>query len=105
MANKRSELAIILRRLADYIDHHPDEELIPIFEQAAALMRTAGPQKVSSVKSSFRLSGEDLREIAVKLGELQSRAEGESVLIERIPNRRGLETLARFLQLPVQRDD
>ena len=29
MGNKRSELANILRRLADYVDAHPDENLAP----------------------------------------------------------------------------
>src|SRR5882672_3794552 len=105
MTNKRSELANILRRLADYIDRHPDEELAPIFEQAARLMPTAGSHKKSHAKSAVTLGPEDLKELAFKLRELPTREDGESLLLGKIPNRRGLEMLARFLQLPVQRDD
>jgi hypothetical protein len=105
MTNKRTELANILRRLADYVDRHPDEELAPIFEQAAALMQTAGSQKKSHFDSSAKLHQEDMRELATKLQQLSSREAGESFLKDEISNRQGLEQLARFLQLPVQRDD
>jgi hypothetical protein len=105
MTNKRSELASILRRLADYIDRHPDEELAPIFEQAARLMPSPSSQKRNQVKPLEKLSPDSLQELAAKLRELMSREDGENLLLERITNRQGLESLARFLQLPVQRDD
>jgi len=105
MTNKRTELANILRGLADYVDRHPDEELAPIFEQAAALMQTAGSQKRNHAKPLIKLRPEDIRELATKLQQLSSREAGESLLQHEISNRQGLEALARFLQLPVQRDD
>ena len=105
MTNKRSELANILRRLADYVDRHPDHELAPIFEQAAALFRRPAPPKKNGIKGASNLSREDVARIATELRQLSSRPDGESFLIREVPFRRGLEALARFLQLPVQRDD
>jgi hypothetical protein len=102
MPSKRSELANILRRLADYVDSHPDENLAPIFKDAATLMQSAEGQKKPPPK---RLGPPDVRAIATDLQTLSSREAGDSVLREKVPNRSGLEAIARFLQLPVQRDD
>jgi hypothetical protein len=99
MTNKRSQLSNILRRLADYIDRHPDEELAPIFEQAAKLMQK------SDIRSREKISPWQVGEIADKLRALPSREMGDAFLQSELPNRRSLEMLARFLQLPVQRDD
>jgi len=46
-----------------------------------------------------------VREIAAKLQTLRPREAGERLLQDEAPNRPALEALARFLQLPVQRDD
>ena len=105
MENKRSELANILRRLADYIDRHPDQELAPIFGQAAAFMQTAGQQKKRHGQSPRKSGSQNMREIEAKLQMLRSREDGERLLQDEVLNRRALEGLARFLQLPVQRDD
>lgn len=102
MPSKRSELANILRRLADYVDNHPDEELAPIFKQAAALTQSPERQKKSPTP---KLPPLDVRAIAAQLQALQSRDSGDALLREKAPNRSGLEAIARFLQLPVQRDD
>jgi hypothetical protein len=93
MKNKRSELANILRRLADYIDRYPDPELTPIFEQATRLMQTADSRKKSHIHSLGRYGPEDIREIAVKLRALPSREAGDAFLQGEAPNRRALEVL------------
>ncbi len=105
MTNKRSELANILRRLADYIDRHPDEELAPIFGQAALLMQSADyrKQRYGQLRTTF--GPKEVQEIATKLLTLRSREDGEALLKNEVHIRRALEALARFLQLPVQRDD
>jgi len=105
MKNKRSELANILRQLADYIDRQPDQDLDPIFERAAMLMHTAGSQKKSQAFEKREGSPPDVKEIAARLRRLPSRDAGEELLQSEFPSRRSLETLARLLQLPVQRDD
>jgi hypothetical protein len=105
MKNKRTELANILRLLADYIDRCPDPELAPIFEQAAALMQLADSQKKTHTQYLGKFGADDLREIVVKLRDLPSRDAGVAFLHVQAPTRRALEVLARFLQLPVQRDD
>lgn len=105
MTNRRSELANILRGLADYIDRHPDHELAPIFEQAATLIQTVGNQKKHQGHSLEQFGSHDVIEIADKLQTLRSREAGERWLQDEAPNRRMLEALARFLRLPVQRDD
>ncbi|THD45884.1 MAG: hypothetical protein E7774_07155 [Bradyrhizobium sp.] len=102
MPTKRSELANILRRLADYVDNHPDEDLAPIFRQAATLMRSSDQQKKPPPS---KMSPVDVRAIAGELQTLQSRDAGETLLREKVPSRSLLEAIARFLQLPVQRDD
>lgn len=103
--NKRSELANILRRLADYVDRHSDEELAPIFKRAATLMQTAGLKKKYHGYSKGKIGPQDEREVAAQLQTLPSREAGEALLREKAMNRNSLEALARFLQLPVQRDD
>jgi hypothetical protein len=105
MKNKRSELASILRRLADYVDRYPDPELAPIFEQATRLMQMAGSQEKSDLHASLKSGSDDMGGITTKLRALPSREAGEDFLRGVAPNRRALEALARFLQLPVQRDD
>jgi ubiquinone biosynthesis protein UbiJ len=105
MTNKRSELANILRRLADYIDRHPDQELAPIFGQAATLMQTVDRQKKNHGYSPGKSGSQDVEEIAAKLQTLRSREAGERLLQDEAPHRPALEALARSLQLPVQRDD
>jgi hypothetical protein len=101
MPSKRSELANILRRLADYVDKHPDEDLAPIFKQAATLMQSTERVKKSQPQKQLP----DVQAIATELQTLQTRDAGDALLRERVPNRSGLEAIARFLQLPVQRDD
>jgi len=105
MTNKRSDLATILRRLADYVDRHTDEDLAPIFSQAATLIQTANHHKNHQDHSMEEFATQDAREIAAKLLTLRSREDGDTLLQAKAPNRRSLESLARFLQLPVQRDD
>lgn len=102
MQSKRSELASILRRLADYVDKHPDEDLAPIFRQASTLMQSDSRPKRSPRQKSPPL---DVPGIAAQLQTLQSRDAGDALLLEKAPVKRGLEAIARFLQLPVQRDD
>lgn len=101
MPSKRSELANILRRLADYVDKHPDEDLAPIFKLAATLAPTTDRAK----KSPAQKQPLDIQAIATELQALQTRDAGDTLLREKVQNRRGLEAVARFLQLPVQRDD
>jgi hypothetical protein len=101
MPTKRSELANILRRLAEYVDSHPDEDLAPIFTQAATLMRPSERQR----KPLHKWDAVDVGAIAAELQTLQSRDAGDVLLREKVPNRSGLESIARFLHLPVQRDD
>ena len=105
MTNKRSELATILRRLADYIDNHPDATLAPIFEQAAALMRTPGGRQKRQGGPSAIFGAQDAEHIVDTLQTLRSREAGESLLQNGAPNRQALEMIARSLRLPVQRDD
>ena len=105
MTNKRSELANILRRLADYVDRHPDQDLAPIFEQAATLIPMNGHQRKFHGNSVEKFGSQYVGEIAAKLQTLPSREIGDRLLQDEVPNRRALEALARFLQLPVQRDD
>ena len=102
MSSKRSELANILRLLADYVDNHPDEELGPILKNAATLMQSIKPKKKTRLKK--KEGPLDLRAIEADLRALPSREAGDA-LLQNIPNKKSLEDLARFLQLPVQRDD
>lgn len=102
MPSKRSELATILRRLADYVDSHSDEDLAPIFKHAATLVQ---PEERPKKPPPSKLPPPDTRAIAAELQTLQSRDAGNALLLDKVPNRRGLEAIARFLQLPVQRDD
>jgi lipopolysaccharide biosynthesis regulator YciM len=103
--NKRSELANILRQLADYIDRQSDDELAPLFQQASRLMHGATIRKKTEGGNKLAMGTESLHQIAQQLQELDTRNSGEVLLKEKIANRETLESLARFLQLPVQRDD
>ena len=105
MSNKRSDLAKILRSLADYIDRHPDEELTEVFQQATTLMQSVRPQKKHVGRLPGKMDLPDVNALTIKLHQLQSRDDGINMLEREVSNRRGLEALARFLQLPVQRDD
>jgi len=100
--HKRSELSNLLRRLADYVDSRPDEELVPLFELAQRL-KPEPPIRRRSL--SFKKFDNDIDTIVRRLSEQRSREQGEALLRRAVPNREALETLARTLQLPVQRDD
>jgi GTP cyclohydrolase FolE2 len=102
--NKKSELADLLRQLADFIEARADEELIPLFQQAQRLVvrkATVRPAKISKPK----IEEVHPAKIAEQLSMMSKREEGEALLLASISNRKGLESLARYLQLPVQRDD
>ncbi len=102
---KRSELSNLLRKLADYVDNRSDAELAPLFELAQRLKPDA---PVRERDSSFGKLKKDIgfyQAISKRLSVLQSREEGETLLIDSVPRRGELEALARTLQLPVQRDD
>src|SRR5689334_14510081 len=99
---KASDLAKILRRLADYVDRCSDEELDPLFAQASVLMQSAAGEKKSEPKR--KMSGRELEDIATKLRSLGSRDAGDDLLQKCFSNRYSLETMARYLNLPVQRD-
>jgi hypothetical protein len=102
---KRNELSNLLRRLADYVDHRSDAELLPLIQQAASLKpeRTNRKKYQSSPKTSKETGY--FSQIGSQLQELESREAGEALLLEKDLKRDDLETLARILQLPVQRDD
>ena len=102
--NKKSELASLLRQLADFIERRSDEELAPLFQQAQRLVTKRAPRKFAKdVKPGMEEARPD--DLAAQLSIMRTREAGEMLLREKIPNREGLERLARFLQLPVQRDD
>lgn len=97
--SNRSDLAEILRRLADYVDRHPDAELAPLFEKAARLTRSR------KERPSEAMTEVEAYSFASRLQTMTSRDEGLSMLKAEIPTRRSLEVLARSLRLPVQKDD
>jgi hypothetical protein len=102
---KRSELANLLRKLADYVDNRSDAELAPLFELAQRLKPDAPIRRPDSSRGKVKKGIDFYQAFAKRLNELQSREEGEALLIKHVPRRRELEALARVLQLPVQRDD
>lgn len=105
-SSKKNQLARILRQLADYIEHRSDDELIPLFEEASRLLPITPPSKKNRGSRERKLAGHnDLQQIADQLRGLPSRDEGETFLREKIQSKTSLEAMARFLQLPVQRDD
>ena len=102
--SKGSELASILRRLADYIERRSEDDLAPLFAQTVALKeREAFRKRVNP--SEGKPATLDLSDIAAQLRMLPSREAGEALLRTKGRNRSALEAIARFLQLPVQRDD
>jgi hypothetical protein len=103
--SKGSELAIILRKLADHLEHRPDDELVALLFQAEKFVRNALAAKKNKAPSKSSKAAVSVDEISQTLQALPSRQAGEDLLREKISNREGLEKLARFLQLPVQRDD
>jgi hypothetical protein len=101
---KRNELALLLRRLADFLENRSDEELFPLFEQASKLLPPVSRKKPPGPVKNFKASAFVL-EISKQLRQLPTRESGETLLKDRAPNREALEALARHLNLPVQRDD
>jgi hypothetical protein len=102
--SKGSELASILRRLADYIERRSEDDLAPLFAQTVTLKeREAFRKRVNP--SEGKPATLDLSDIAAQLRMLPSREAGEALLRTKGRNRSALEAIARFLQLPVQRDD
>ncbi len=69
------------------------------------LMHAADYQKRLHGQAPRNLGLQEVKEIATKLQTLPTREAGEGLLKDEAQNRRSLEALARFLQLPVQRDD
>jgi hypothetical protein len=103
--NKKNELANLLRQLADFVENRSDAELVPLFEQAATLMPKEATRKKYQSPSNTPRPTEYFNQIVSQLRELSTREEGDVLLLEAKLRREGLETLARILQLPVQRDD
>ncbi len=101
-----NELATLLRRLADYVEHQSDLELTALMEDSAKLLAAAERQtkKRPTPYKGTSVTG-DLYHVVNALQNLSSREDGENLLREKTFNRNKLETLARYLQLPVQRDD
>jgi len=102
---KRSELSMLLRRLADYVDNRSDEELAPLFELAQRLKPKKTVRRRDSSSSDFETDRGFYQAIWRRLAEQQTREAGEALLRDEVPNRMQLEVLARTLQLPVQSDD
>ncbi len=102
---KRSELSDLLRKLADYVDNRSDAELAPLFELAQRLKPDAPVRRQELFFGKRKKDIGFYKTIIKRLSELQSREEGETLLIYSVPRREELEALARTLQLPVQRDD
>ena len=92
------ELVEVLRRLADYIEECPDSEIALILTRR----KDSGPAKGRDTET---VSKDWLSTIASRLRAELSRDTGYSLLSAEVRNRKTLEALARFLQLPVQRDD
>lgn len=104
-SNKRSELANLLRNLADFIEHHSDSELAFLLEQRTPLISKPLARKKYQKRPQAPKSSEYYDDIKRTLQGLSSREEGNELLLREDLKREGLETLARSLQLPVQRDD
>lgn len=101
MPDKRNEIADLLRRLANLIERHPEEELSAMFGHVSVRrrpLRRKGSKESSATSSQLQL-------VAMRLQTLTSREAGESLLNNELPTKTGLESLARHLGLPVQRDD
>jgi hypothetical protein len=102
--SKSQELASLLRELARYLEERPEHEVAGLLERARALVGEGRPKK-----KPFSARSEKgtvfVQELAIQLRSLASREQGDMLLRQKTPNRDGLEALARYLQLPVQRDD
>lgn len=96
---KSRELSEILRVLADYVEKQREEDLRPLMEEIARVIKKP-KKKADPVEISVSHS-----ELEFRLLSLDSRAAGEQLLMAEVKGRKGLENLARHLQLPVQRDD
>lgn len=103
--NKKSELSSLLRKLADYVDDHSEAELARLFELDNRLKPEAPVRRRDSSLEKPKKDAGYYQSISERLSVLQSREEGETLLINSVPRRGELEVLARALQLPVQRDD
>jgi len=69
------------------------------------LMQATDYQKKQHSQLPTKFGQQEVKEIAARLQTLRTREAGEVLLKDEALNRRSLEALARFLQLPVQRDD
>lgn len=111
----RVATADILRMLADFVEKYSVEELAEILEGNRKTAFASKPPFKDKAKRGKGLkknkwnerpsSTNDNAKLAEELTQLTSREAGELLLQERVANKIVLEGLARFLQLPVQRDD
>lgn len=105
MKTYNNALVKLLRDLADYLEHHPTDGLAPILQQAEELVGERSAKRRAKSTAPAEANESNLHALSIQLFEAPSRREAEVLLLKEIPNRRLLESLARSLQLPVQRDD
>jgi len=102
----RSALVAMLRRCADYLAALPPDEIDALLGGELELRLSVVAKKTrQKKKSSPALDAEQLANIVARLRAMDNRASGEQLLHEVATTRATLESLARYLDVAVRRDD
>ena len=111
---KRSErksegarLSALLRRLADVVEGLSSEDVEAVIGGSAEIQvqRVRPRSRRGGGRSRKAGSDQPCREVVETLRTLGEREAGESLLRSKCPTKASIEQLARFLDLPVTRDD
>ena len=102
-----ADCAALLRRLADAIEGLSSEDIDAVVSGDAEIrvQRARSRSRRAVVKSRKTGSDQPCRELVEALRVLSDREAGVSLLRSRCPTKVSIEQLARFLDLPVTRDD
>ena len=94
----------IVRLIADFLHGLSESEIDDLLRGRAELaMRKVSARKKH--KETARISDSEMQEILDELYSAETREAGFKILDGKNPNKRFLETLARFADLPVRRRD
>jgi hypothetical protein len=105
--DRKEDLVFLLRRIADLLEKNRATEIEELFSNVVITVgRTRQQKKPPSTKSkSHEYAGNSWEAVTVHLASLETRDEGNRHLKDLDLTRANLESLARFMNLPVTKHD
>lgn len=102
----RQALVVMLRQCADYLAQLPSSDVDALVQGGLEVRLSVAQKKArGKARQQSALTKEQIVDVVASLRACESRSDGERLLRERASAKSPLESIARYLDAPVRRED